>query len=164
MKRALVAGSFDPLTNGHMEVIDTAIELFDEVVVAIGVNPDKKPMFSIEERKDMIEELFRPAVKVVSFEGKFQIDFAIEMGCKFIVRGVRNQHDFEYEKAIRNINSDIRGEVVRMIYLIPRRKNAEVSSSMVKGLIGPEGWKEIVSQYVPITVLERLEKVNERKI
>ena len=78
MKRALYAGSFDPLTNGHVEVINTALDIFDEVTVAIGVNPEKKPMFSIDERKQMIEDVFG-CVEVVSFEGKFQIDFATEM-------------------------------------------------------------------------------------
>jgi pantetheine-phosphate adenylyltransferase len=157
MKRALIAGTFDPITNGHVEVINTALDIFDEVVVAIGVNPDKKPMFSIEERKEMINSIFG-SVDVVSFEGKFQIDFALEMGCQFIIRGIRNQNDFEYEKTIRNINSDMRGEVVRMVYLIPRRKNAEISSSMVKGLIGPRGWEDVVEKYVPQIVLEKLEE------
>jgi pantetheine-phosphate adenylyltransferase len=145
------------LTNGHVEVINTALDIFDEVTVAIGVNPEKKPMFSIDERKQMIEDVFG-CVEVVSFEGKFQIDFAIESKCQFIIRGIRNQQDFEYEKTIRNINSDMRGEVVRMVYLIPRRKNAEISSSMVKGLVGPEGWEGVVSQYVPIRILKKLEE------
>lgn len=156
MKRALIAGSFDPLTNGHVEVINTTLDLFDEVVVAIGVNPEKKPMFTIEERKEMIIDLFQPRVDVLSFEGKFQIDFALEIGAQFIVRGIRNQQDFGYEKSMRNINSDLRGEVVRMIYIIPSRKYAEVSSSMVKGLVGPEGWENLVSKYVPEAVLKKL--------
>ena len=99
MRRAIFPGSFDPITLGHVDIINRALPLFDEIVIAIGINADKKYMFSLEERKQFIEEAFKnePKVKVVTNTG-LTIDFCKEIGAEFILRGLRNPADFEFEK------------------------------------------------------------------
>src|SRR6476620_6353767 len=98
MRKAVFPGSFDPLTLGHYDIIKRSIPLFDEIVVAIGINADKKYMFTLEERKRFIEESFNefPSVSVVTYEG-LTIDLCKKLEAKFIVRGLRNPADFEFE-------------------------------------------------------------------
>lgn len=156
MRRAIYAGTFDPVTNGHLWMIEQANRLFDEVVVAIGENPDKKTLSSLEERLEILREatLDLTNVRITSFENQYLIDFAIQEGAEFIVRGIRNSHDYAYEQAIRNVNEDINPNITT-VFLTPPRHLAEVSSSLVKGLIGPTGWEKLVSTYIPETVLQR---------
>ncbi len=101
MKRALFPGSFDPITLGHYDIIKRGIKLFDEVVVAIGINADKKYMFSLEERQSFLEASFKnePKVKIVTYKG-LTIDFCREIDAQFILRGLRNPADFEFEKPL----------------------------------------------------------------
>ena len=105
MKRALFPGSFDPLTLGHYDIIRRGVTLFDEVIVAIGINADKKYMFSLDERKQFIKEAFadEPRIKVVTYEG-LTVEFCKEIGVDYILRGLRNPADFEFEKAIAHTN------------------------------------------------------------
>ena len=105
MRRAIFPGSFDPLTLGHYDIIKRGVKLFDEVVVAIGVNSSKKYMFSLEERMNFIEKAFQnePKVSVANYEG-LTVDFCKEIDVKFILRGLRNPADFEFEKAIAHTN------------------------------------------------------------
>ena len=105
MKRAIFPGSFDPITLGHYDIIERGLTLFDEVFLAIGVNADKKYMFSLEERKNFLEETFKdePKIKVVTYKG-LTVDFAKKNDCQFILRGLRNPGDFEFEKAIAHTN------------------------------------------------------------
>lgn len=95
MKRAIFPGSFDPITLGHYDIIERGLTLFDEVFLAIGVNADKKYMFSLEERKNFLEETFKdePKIKVVTYKG-LTVDFAKKNDCQFILRGLRNPGDF----------------------------------------------------------------------
>jgi pantetheine-phosphate adenylyltransferase/8-oxo-dGTP diphosphatase len=163
MKKVVYAGSFDPITNGHVWVIERVIELFDEVVIAIGINPDKKYMFNINERLDMLKEITNKYVKVKidTFENKYLIKYAQEIKTNYIIRGIRSQIDFEYEKQMCNVNRGF-NPCIETIFLIPPVNVVDISSSFVKGLVGPEGWERIIGLYVPKIVekylIERYKK------
>ena len=151
------AGSFDPLTVGHAWMIAEGAKLFPTFVVAIGQNPEKRYTFSDGERLAMLREAAKAYrnVRVDSFENAYLIDYAQSVGATHILRGIRSSADFEYERFMRNINGDL-GPGLTTVFLLPPREIAEVSSSMVKGLIGPRGWEKIVRPYVPPTVYRKL--------
>lgn len=155
MRRCVYAGSFDPITNGHLWMVAAGARIFDELVVAIGVNPDKRYTFALERRRAMLEQavLRFGNVKVDTFEGLYLVDYAQRMEAGFILRGIRNEHDYAFERSMRNVNADLQPEVTT-VFLIPPREMAEVSSSFVKGLVGSRGWPEVVERYVPHAVLE----------
>jgi pantetheine-phosphate adenylyltransferase len=160
MKRtAVYAGSFDPLTNGHLWMIRQGAHLFDRLIVAIGTNPDKTYTFSHEERLEMLRAELGDLdnVSIDEFHNRFLVDFARENGACYMIRGIRSTHDYEYERVMRHINADMAPRVLT-IFLMPPRDIAELSSSMVKGLIGPEGWEEQVRRYVPESVFALLKK------
>lgn len=152
-KIAVYAGSFDPITNGHLWMIEQGAKLFDKLIVAIGTNPDKRYTFSLEERLNLIEQAVGglPNVRIDHFENQFLVHYAKAVGASYILRGVRNEGDYEYERVLRHLNSDQRPEITT-VFLMPPRAIAEVSSSLVKGFVGPEGWEAIVQQYVPPAV------------
>jgi pantetheine-phosphate adenylyltransferase len=106
MKKAVYAGSFDPITNGHLWMIEQSISLFDEVVVAIGDNPDKKYTFSLEDRMAVLRESLETMgdVLVDSFENEFLVNYARSVGARYILRGIRDIGDYEFERGMRNIN------------------------------------------------------------
>lgn len=163
MKRtAVYAGSFDPLTNGHLWMIRQAASLFDQVIVAVGTNPDKKYTFSHKERLRMISEALEngPHIKIADFHNRFLVDFACEHGATVMIRGIRSGQDYEYERVMRHINADMAPEITT-VFLMPPRDIAELSSSMVKGLIGPEGWEAQVRRYVPGNVFTFLKELYE---
>ena len=138
MKRALFPGSFDPITNGHYDIIKRGIKLFDEVIVAIGINADKKYMFSLEERKTFIEEAFKdePKIKVVTYKG-LTVDFCKENDVDFILRGLRNPADFEFEKAIAHTNRKL--SKIETVFLLTAAKTSFISSSIVCDVIRNNG-------------------------
>ena len=138
MKRAVFPGSFDPITLGHYDIIKRGVKLFDEVIIAIGVNADKKYMFSLEQRKQFIEEAFKdqPKVKVTTYEG-LTIDYCQSVGAKFILRGLRNPADFEFEKAIAHTNRKL--SKIETVFLLTASKTSFISSSIVRDVIRNNG-------------------------
>jgi len=138
MRRALFPGSFDPLTLGHYDIIKRGVTLFDEVIVAIGVNASKKYMFSLEQRKKFIEDAFsdEPKVKVVTYEG-LTVHFCKEVGVDFILRGLRNPADFEFEKAIAHTNRDL--APIETVFLLTAANTSYISSSIVRDVIRNHG-------------------------
>jgi pantetheine-phosphate adenylyltransferase len=158
---AVYAGSFDPLTIGHLWMIEQGVSLFDRLVVAIGINPDKKYQFTLEDRLQMLRESLRcfPNLSITSFSNAYLIDYAQSVGATHILRGIRSAADYEYERTMRNINADL-DPAICTVFLMPPRDIAEVSSSMVKGLVGPKGWQKVVRKYVPPAVYRRFMKAS----
>ena len=138
MKRALFPGSFDPITLGHYDIIKRALDLFDEIVVAIGVNGDKNYMFTVEQRKQFIEKAFadEPKVKVTTYQG-LTVDFCKEIDAQFILRGLRNPADFEFEKAIAHTNRKL--SQIETVFLLTAARTSFISSSIVRDVIRNHG-------------------------
>lgn len=134
MRKAVFPGSFDPITNGHEDIIRRAIPLFDEIIVAIGVNADKKYMFTLDERKHFIEETFKdePKIKVETYQG-LTIDFCKEKNAQFILRGLRNPADFEFEKAIAHTNRVL--SKIETVFLLTAASTSYISSSIVRDVL-----------------------------
>lgn len=152
MKKAVFPGSFDPITLGHVDVITRAIPLFDEIIIAIGVNSGKKYMFSLEERKKFIEETFKEydSVSVVTYKG-LTVDFCQKNNIDYIVRGLRNPADFEFEKAIAHTNRDL--APVETVFLLTAAKTSYISSSIVRDVLRNNG---DVSGLVPDAVPSKM--------
>ena len=156
MRRAVYAGSFDPITLGHLWMVEHGGELFDELIVAIGINPDKRYLFSLADQLAMLRETtaaFRN-VRVASYENMFLVHYARQVGASWILRGVRNEQDYAYERGMRYVNAELDNDV-RTVLMVPPRELVEVSSSFVKGLVGPAGWERVLPKYVPEPVYKR---------
>ncbi|MDL2322794.1 pantetheine-phosphate adenylyltransferase [Bacteroidales bacterium OttesenSCG-928-A17] len=133
-KIAIFPGTFDPFTLGHLSLVKRGLDLVDEIVIAIGVNLNKKSFFSLEQRIEMISTLFKSdsRIKVQSYEG-LTVDFAKECGARFILRGIRSVNDFEYEKNIADVNREISG--IETFVLFTEPKYTHISSSIVRELL-----------------------------
>ncbi|MBO6515930.1 MAG: pantetheine-phosphate adenylyltransferase [Bacteroidia bacterium] len=148
-KRAIFPGTFDPFTNGHLDIVRKGLDLFDEIVIAIGVNALKKTMFDLETRKRWIEECFstEPKVKVDSYSG-LTINYCDQIDARFILRGLRTIADFEYEKQIAMVNSDLNPSI-QSIFVLSEQKYTAVSSTVIRDLIVHGG---DYTQYLPDAV------------
>ena len=164
MRTAVYAGSFDPLTNGHLWMIQQGLEMFDRLYVAIGSNPAKTYSFSIPERMELLKESIPSCERLTisEFNNRFLVDYAKDVNAQYILRGIRSSNDYEYERVMRHINGDMAPQITTT-FLMPPRDIAELSSSMVKGLIGPEDWQDTVRRYVPQPVFKALENMAESK-
>ncbi len=150
MRRAVFPGSFDPLTLGHTDIIDRALPLFDEIVIAIGTNSSKKYMFDLEKRKEFIRKTYQdePKIKVDVYEG-LTIDYCKEVESDFILRGLRNPADFEFEKAIAHTNRKM--SQIETVFLLTSADTSYISSSIVRDILQNKG---DVSLFVPKAVSE----------
>ena len=150
MSKVLYPGSFDPITKGHMNIIDQASQLFDEVIVAILINSSKKnSMFTLDERLEIIKELYKNnnKIKIISGTGA-SVDIAILNECKAIIRGLRGLSDYDYEVSLAQINKDISNNMVNTICLFADKDYQFISSSMVKEVFNLE--KDITNYVEPI--------------
>ena len=150
MKKAVFPGSFDPITLGHVDLIYRGLEIFDEIIIAIGVNADKKQLFPLEDKIQQIKNTFinEPRVKVASYKG-LTIDFCKSVNSKYILRGLRNSSDFNYEQSIAQTNSSL--SKIESVFLISSPQLAHISSTIVRDIIKNEGdYKSLVPKSVVI--------------
>jgi pantetheine-phosphate adenylyltransferase len=155
MKRAIYPGSFDPVTNGHIDVVERARKLFDEVIVAVAHNDEKQPLFSLEERLDLLRQTVGKIdnVRVAHFEGLL-IDFAMREQANAVIRGLRAVSDFEFEFQMALMNRKLQ-DSVETIFLMPKEEYTYLSSRLVKEIarLGGE-----VAKFVPGGVAAALGK------
>lgn len=134
MKRAIFPGTFDPFTIGHYSIVKRGMELFDEIVIGIGVNHSKKTLFDIEKRMDIIKQAFNGNLRVsVQSYDCLTVDFAKKVGAKYILRGLRTVSDFEYEHTIANANRQLSG--LETVLLFTEAEYSFISSTVVRDLI-----------------------------
>ncbi len=148
MKRAVFPGSFDPITLGHLDILERSIPLFDEIIIGVGSNSEKKYMFPISKRMAFIEETFSEykSISVAKYQG-LTIEFCKKVQANFIIRGLRNPADFEFEKAIAHTNRKLSG--IETVFLLTSAKTSFISSSIVREVISNRG---DYTQLVPPTV------------
>lgn len=155
MTKVLYPGSFDPITKGHMNIIEQASDLFDEVIIAVMQNPSKKVgLFTLEERMEIIKELYQRMnnIKVVSGSGA-TVDVALLNECKAIIRGLRSLSDYDYEVQLQQVNKEISHDKVNTICLFADKEYQFVSSSMVKEIFNLD---KDLSRYVDPIVQEKM--------
>jgi pantetheine-phosphate adenylyltransferase len=142
----LFPGTFDPITMGHVDVVKRSVSLFDKLVIGVGINSSKQPMFSVEQRTDWIKEIFRnePRIEVVGYGG-LTVDYCQQIGARYILRGIRYISDFEYEKAIADMNRMLVPEI-ETIFLTCSPQYSTISSTLVRDVIRNGG---NVSLFVP---------------
>jgi len=155
MKIAVYPGSFDPITNGHLDIIERAIDIFDELIVAVAINPNKSTLFPAEERLEMIKEATKnlEKVKVQSFSGLL-IDFMKRNSANIIIRGMRAISDFEHESQLALMNKKLAPEI-ETLFMVTCSKYSYLNSSIVKEIASMGG---CISQLVPEIVEENLRK------
>jgi pantetheine-phosphate adenylyltransferase len=157
----LFPGTFDPITLGHTDIIDRSLDLFDMVYIGIGRNANKAPMFSEEERLNWIKEIYKnePRVGALAYDG-LTAECCKKIGAKYILRGIRYVSDFEYEKAIADMNRSLDSSI-ETIFLTCLPQFTSVASTLVRDVIRNGG---DVSQFLPHEVLETIRKKNGREV
>lgn len=161
MKRALYTGSFDPMTNGHLDIITRASKMFDELVIGVIVNPNKKPLFTKEERVDMIKEVTSeiPNIRVDSFQGLLA-DYVNEHHFDAVIRGLRATSDFEYEIQMAQMNACLFDKGIESVFLMTSPRYSFISSSMIKEVVSLGG---SASGLVPPLILDRIKEKYSKK-
>ncbi len=156
-KKALFPGTFDPFTNGHLDIVERGLELFDEVIVAVGVNAGKSHLFKTEDRILWLKELFKdnPKVSVVQYSG-LTAKFAEKVGAGFILRGLRTTQDFTYEQQIAFVNEDM-APGVHNVFIMSNQANTSISSTIVRDLIRHDG---AFKKYVPDVIFQRIKQTS----
>lgn len=155
MTKVLYPGSFDPMTKGHMNIVEQASDLFDEVIIAVMQNPLKKSgLFTLEERMEIIKELYQRIdnVRVISASGA-AVDVALLNECKAIIRGLRSLSDYDYEVQLQQMNKEISNNKVNTICLFADKEYQFISSSMVKEVLRLD---KDISKYVAPIVMEKM--------
>jgi len=154
-KKAVYAGTFDPFTNGHADILKRSLDLFDEVTLLIAVSPSKKPLFTTEQRLEMLEELFQdePRINVDSWSGLL-VDYAKTRNIDVIIRGLRPTGDFEVEFQMASMNNKLFPEI-ETVFLMTEGQNYFISSSLVKEIHNHDGQ---VKDFVPKTIYKWLTK------
>ena len=155
IRKAIFAGSFDPITNGHLDIISRASKLFDELQIGVLINPNKKGLFNLEERVKLIESCTEHLdnVKIISFEGLL-VNYCSENGISTLVRGVRSEDDVNYELQMAHMNKELNPDI-ETIFLPTNKKYSFVSSSLIKEVLS---FGADVTNFVPVEVLKELEK------
>ena len=148
MKCAVFPGSFDPITLGHLDILERSIPLFDEIIIGVGTNSEKKYMFPLSKRMAFIEETFSEykSISVAKYQG-LTIEFCKKVQANFIIRGLRNPADFEFEKAIAHTNRKLSG--IETVFLLTSAKTSFINSGIVREIISNRG---DYTQLVPLTV------------
>jgi len=138
MKKAVFPGSFDPITIGHLDIVERAIKVFDEIIIAVGDNTDKKYMFPKEKRVEFVKQTFNnfDNIKIESYDG-LTVDFCKKNNIEFMIRGLRNPADFEFEKSIALTNREMTD--IETIFFLTSPENSFISSSIVRDLIRNNG-------------------------
>ena len=156
-KIALYPGTFDPITNGHFDIIERALRLFDEVIIAVAISQDKKPMFTLDERIEMTEKAIEHLdnVSVVGFDN-LTVELAKAHGATILIRGLRAVSDFEYELQLGYLNNSL-DDTIETVYLMPKLKHAFVSSSIVRNLLKFNGK---TSHLLPKAVQKNIESMD----
>lgn len=139
MKIAVFPGSFDPITIGHVDLVKRAIPIFDKIIVAVGINTKKKYLFTLEQRIGWLKKVFEsvPQVEVDSFEG-LTVHYCNSIGARYLLRGLRNASDFDYEKTISQLNFIV-GKNIETLFLISRPEYSHISSTIVREIINGGG-------------------------
>jgi pantetheine-phosphate adenylyltransferase len=151
----LFPGTFDPVTLGHVDIINRAMPLFDRIIVGIGINSAKKPMFSPEQRMEWFKDIYRnnPGVEAMAYEG-LTINFCRQVGAKYILRGIRFVSDFEYEKAIADANRTL-DKSIETIFLTCEPQYTSIASTIVRDILKHHG---DASHFLPDEVIKTLKE------
>jgi pantetheine-phosphate adenylyltransferase len=160
-RRAVFPGQFDPITNGHLDVIRRGVDLFDELIVAVGINPEKREMFTLDDRIEMIRELLRdlPSVKVQKYTG-LTVDFVREVQARAILRGIRDVSDLRYEFQLALANRAVGG--IETVFIMTGDQFALTSSSLIRQIVSLGGDVKQLQGLLPDLVIKRLREFQRR--